>query len=73
MQLTNSQLANMNFTGGLSLPYLFKDLPYKATIQRDSQQKLTYLFAPKTDVEASLWKAKFKLENTINLIPLTLS
>lgn len=67
-QIAKSQLANMNFTGSLSLAYLFKDLKYKATLQRDSTQRISYAFAPETDITANLWKATFKLGSNSQLM-----
>lgn len=71
VQIEKSQLASMSFNGDLSLSYLFDYLPYKATVQRDSQQRMTYKITPQDDTEAALWKAKFKLAKTseISLLP----
>ena len=71
VQIDKSKLAEMSFTGDLSLSYLFKDLKYKAILKRDAQERIAYHFSPETDAEAKLWKTKFKLANTsqISLLP----
>lgn len=71
MQIEKGQLSGMSFMGSLDLLYLLKDVKYKATLKRDTQQKIAYLLAPQTDAEAKLWKAKFKLARSsqISLLP----